>query len=74
MALEKLKSRMQYFIACVSEFAQAHAMSHQTAYAFLEKYQGMDFLMKCYEAEHTLSFRDAVEDLEIVCRKNGGRI
>lgn len=74
MKLEKIKSRLQYFIACVSEFAEAHGMSSSDAYAFLDKYKGMDFLIKCYEAEHTLSFRDAVEDLEIVCRRHGGRI
>ena len=74
MALEKLKSRIQYFVACVSEFAEAHGMLRQNAYTFLEKFGGMDFLLKCYEAEHTLSLQDAVADLEIVCRRNGGKI
>ncbi|MDR1904715.1 MAG: DUF3791 domain-containing protein [Treponema sp.] len=28
--------------------------------------------MECYDAEHTLSFDYAVEDLTMVCRNNGG--
>ena len=74
MAFEKLRNRIQYFIACVGEFADAHGMEHSSAYAFLEKYQGMDFLIKCYEAEHTLSYADAVRDLETVCRRHGGKL
>ena len=31
-----------------------------------------DFLEECYEAEHQLSLRDAVDDLSAVCKRNGG--
>jgi hypothetical protein len=37
-------------------------------------YKGIDFLVDCYDAEHTLSLNDAVDDLTLVCKSNGGSI
>lgn len=72
MSKNKIKARMEYFAACVSEFAHAFKISTQSAFAYLDKYKGIDFLCKCYEAEHLVSFHDAVADLSAVCRRNGG--
>jgi len=74
MSSAKLRARMEYFVACVSEFARANALSLPQAFDYLKKYLGMEFLSRCYEAEHTLSFADAVSDLAMVCRKHGGTI
>ncbi|WP_293715578.1 DUF3791 domain-containing protein [uncultured Parabacteroides sp.] len=30
------------------------------------------FLDECYEAEHQLSLSDAVDDLSVICKRNGG--
>lgn len=38
------------------------------------RYSGIAFLDENYEIEHTLSLDDAVEDLELICRKNGGNL
>ncbi|WP_349875297.1 DUF3791 domain-containing protein [Bacteroides cellulosilyticus] len=38
------------------------------------KRQGIDFLLDCYAAEHTLSIDDAVSDLQALCSRKGGRI
>jgi len=65
---------MEYFTACVSEFARAFRLHTADAFAYLHRYRGMDYLIKCYEAEHLLSFDDAVEDLAAVCHRNGGRL
>ncbi len=72
MAFEKTKDRMEYFVACVTEFAKAFGLDSQKSFDYLDKHHGMDFLMKCYEAEHTVSFADAVNDLQKVCRRHGG--
>lgn len=74
MSTEKTKDRMEYFVACVAEFAKAFGLDTQVAFDYLDRYGGIDFLAKCYEAEHLLSFADAVEDLRRVCRKNGGSL
>jgi len=74
MSVAKLSNRISYFVSCVREFAQAKGLSHAAAFDYLNRYQGIAFLIKCYEAEHTLSFADAVDDLGRVCRRNGGRL
>ena len=47
-------------------------MDSKTAYRFLAQFGGIDFLIQHYEIEHTLSLDDAIDDLEMVCRRNGG--
>ena len=74
MQVEKARDRMSYFVACVTEFAKAFGLDHQKSFDYLDSHNGLDFLMKCYEAEHTVSFADAVNDLRDVCRRNGGRL
>ncbi|MBR4654476.1 MAG: DUF3791 domain-containing protein [Kiritimatiellae bacterium] len=74
MSQIRLKRYVEYFVACVSEFAQAYGLTHPDAFDYLERYRGFEFLEQHYEAEHLLSFRDAVNDLAAICRKNGGRL
>lgn len=64
----------QYIICCVGAFAQAKSLSNSQAYAYLRRYKGIDYLVKCYAGVHTLSIEDAVEDLVEVCGHNGGGI
>ena len=63
---------LEYLIACVSEFANTYNMSQKNSFDYLYKYKGIDFLNKHYEIEHTLSIEEAINDLTIICRKNGG--
>jgi len=72
MTLEKTKDRIEYFVACVTEFSKSFGLDQQKSFDYLDEHRGLDFLMKCYEAEHTVSFADAVGDLRKVCRRNGG--
>jgi len=68
-----LKS-LHYFVMCISAFAQAKCLSQKDAYNYLEEFKGIDFLEECYEAEHCLSMDNAVDDLTVVCRNNGGKV
>lgn len=63
---------LEYLIACVSEFANTYNMSQKNSFNYLYKYKGIDFLNKHYEIEHTLSIEETINDLTIICRKNGG--
>ena len=65
---------INYLVICINDFAERFAMDSKTAYRFLEKYGGIKFLMQHYEIEHTLSLDEAVDDLETVCRQNGGAL
>ena len=53
---------------------ESQAMEMADSYAYLRRFKGIDFLVDCYAAEHTLSIEDAVEDIMLLCQKNGGRV
>lgn len=67
-------NRIEYVVACVGAFAMRFNLSNQQAYAYLRRFSGIDFLLDCYAAEHTLSIDDAVGDLQLLCMRKGGRI
>lgn len=66
--------KIEYVVACVGAFAQKHKLSSSQAYAYLRRFTGIDFLLGCYAAEHTLSIDDAVSDLQVICQREGGKI
>ena len=68
------KERINYTVACVNEFARKHDLSAKEAFQYLFRFKGIAFLQENYEAEHTLSFDTVLEDLRILCRRNGGTI
>ena len=47
-------------------------MNAKQAFAYLQRFKGLAFLEECYEAEHQLSIHDAVNDLSVICKRNGG--
>ena len=71
---ETTRKQLNYVVACIHAFAQKNRMNQRDAYLYLNKYQGLSFLTDCYEAEHTLSIEDALDDLETVCKRNGGSL
>lgn len=68
------QNRMTYFVYCVNAFAERYELSPKQAFVYLQRHKGMEFLEECYEAEHQLSIRDAVNDLIIICKRNGGKL
>lgn len=67
-------NRIQYYVMCISAFSNKKGLKERDAFNYLYKFKGIEFLVDCYEAEHTLSLEDAVDDLTRVCRNNGGNI
>ena len=65
---------IDYVNCCVGAFANRFKLTMVQSYAYLRRFKGIEFLIDCYAAEHTLSIEDAVEDLTMLCKKNGGRI
>lgn len=70
--MSELKKRINYTVACVHEFAKQFQISGKAAFQYLDQYKGIQFLKENYDIEHTLSIEDAVDDLVLLCRKNGG--
>ena len=74
MDKKEICDKIEYVVACVGAFAQRFQLSNSQAYAYLRRFTGIDFLLDCYAAEHTLSIEDAVSDLHIICQREGGKI
>lgn len=74
MDKKEIFDRIEYVVACVGAFAWRYKISNTQAYTYLRRFSGIDFLLDCYAAEHTLSIDDAVSDLQVLCSRKGGRI
>lgn len=74
MDKKEIFDRIEYVVACVGAFAERFGLTNMQAYAYLRRFTGIDFLLDCYAAEHTLSIDDAVADLYAVCKREGGRL
>lgn len=46
----------------------------KNAYLYLKHFQGIDFLLKFYNTLHLQSIEDTVDDLVIICQKQGGAL
>ena len=69
-----LFNRIEYLSTCISAFGEQFNLSNIESYNYLRRYKGVDFLIDCYDAEHTLSIENAVEDLQMICANNGGKL
>ncbi len=67
-------NKINYIVVCVNEFAARFGMSSKEAFSYLNKYSGVSFLKDHYEIEHTLSIDNAIENLIMACKRNGGHI
>lgn len=72
--MNEQKKIINFSVACVNEFAQKHNLNARDAFQYLSKFNGIRFLKENYEAEHTLSFDTIMEDIEILCKRNGGML
>ena len=68
------KQIIGYVVAAIHVFAKTYHLSVREASNYLTRYKGIDFLYEHYEAEHLMSMDDCVEDLAMVCYKQGGGI
>lgn len=71
--LTKLQINMvNYIVICINDFASRFNLSSKDAFEYLNEYKGISFLQEHYEIEHTLSLDEAIDDLVLICKKNGG--
>jgi len=67
-------NKVRYMVVCVNEFADRLNINGKEAFNYLNKHKAINFLLNNYEIEHTLSIDEAVDDMVIVSRNNGGTI
>lgn len=72
--MSEVKQKVAYIIVSIRDFGVSHKLTPKEAYAYLDRHKGLQFLIDCYDAEHTLSIADAVADMTAVCKRNGGRL
>jgi len=73
--MEKVNTNLvNWAVVCVGEFARNWNLTPKAAFQYLLMFGGISFIKEHYEAEHLLSIEDAVDDLGIVCRNNGGSL
>lgn len=69
--MSEQKKMINFTVACVNEFAQKHNLSTKEAFQYLFQFKGIEFIKENYEVEHLLSLDAVVEDLFILCKRNG---
>ena len=74
MTSQAIRNRSDYMITCINEFAHNNKLTKKDAYNYLKSNKALEFLKDNYEAEHTLSIQDAVDDMRVICRRNGGML
>ena len=72
--MSEQKRKIGFTVACVNEFANKHNLSAKEAFQSLFQFKGIALIKENYDVEHTLDFETILEDLEILCKKNGGTL
>ena len=72
--MDMSKYEIPFLHLCIREFARRFNLSRRGAYFYLQKYAGLAFLIEYYDVEHLQSIDETLDDLVVMCRKNGGQL
>lgn len=68
------RKQINYTVIYVNEFAHEHNLSVKEAFQYLFQHKAIEFLKENYDIEHTLPLEDALNDMLLICKKNGGML
>lgn len=68
------KYQIPFINPCIRALAKRVGLPVKNAFQYLERFNGMAFLVKYYPTLHLQSIDDTVDDLIIMCKKNGGTL
>ena len=68
------KYQIPFINACIRAFARRMDLPVKDVFQYLYRFQGVAFLVKYYSTLHLQSVEDAVDDLIVMCKKNGGTL
>ena len=68
------KFEIPFLTACIEAFGRRFAMTRQAAYRYLQAHKGLAFLIEFYDVEHLQSMDETIDDLLVICQKNGGTL
>ena len=70
--MNRQRKEIAYVTACIAEFGKMHSLCLKDSFRYLYDFKAIEFLKENYEAEHLLPFETVMEDLSLICQKNGG--
>jgi hypothetical protein len=68
------KYEIPFLTVCIQAFAQRFAMTRQAAFRYLRDHKGLAFLIEFHDVEHLQPLDETIDDLLVVCRRNGGTL
>lgn len=68
------KYKIPFIHACIRGMGKRYNLPVKNAYLYLKRFQGIDFLLQYYGTLHLQSIEDTVDDLTVICHKNGGAL
>ena len=72
--MEDQRQLINFTVACINEFAHEYQIEDKDVFQYLYRFNGIKFIKENYDIEHTMPFSTIIEDLTIICKKNGGKI
>ena len=70
----KDKYQIPFINACIRAFARRVGLPIKNVFQYLDRFKGMEFLINLYPKLHLQSIDDTVDDLIVMCKKNGGKL
>ena len=68
------KYQIPFINACIRAFAKRFGLPVKNMFQYLDRFKGVDFLINFYSSLHLQSIEDTVDDLIVICKKNGGAL
>ena len=68
------KYEIPFLTACIQAFGRRFSMTRQAAFRYLHEHKGLAFLIEFYDVEHLQSMDETIDDLHVICQKNGGTL
>ena len=68
------KYQIPFINACIRAFAKRVGLPVKSVFQYLYRFNGVDFLVDFYPTLHLQSLEDTVDDLIVMCKKNGGTL
>lgn len=65
---------IHYIVMSLGLFARKYKLTKKEACNYLSRFKGLEFSIRNYEAEHQLSLQDCVDDMAVICQRNGGSV
>ena len=63
--------QIPFINACTRKFAKRVGFPVRNIFLYLDRFKGLEFLLDFYPTLHLQSIDDTVDDLIIMCKKNG---